>query len=278
MNQKISKMLFRAWPFPFGHVRLMKLLSPPNIDAQYYESKIKGYNVKLKYDPNSYIGRYLYYRGIFEEQIISKINSVVHPGMTFLDIGANIGLHTNVAASLVGDNGRVIAIEPQSTVRALLQENISLNQFDNVEIISCALGKEQGEGDIYIVNAHNDGQSTLIPDSSETTCPSEKVKICTVNSVMHDCNIQKVDIVKIDVEGAEMEVLKGGREFFRNSSTKYMFIECVDQHLRRFDSSSEELITWLHSEGYRTYGLIKGCWRPLKPMKNISIDLLAMKT
>lgn len=277
MNQVLAKILFRSWPFPFGHVHLMNWLSPAEIDSPYYVSKVKGYPVKLKYNPNSYIGRYLYYRGIFEEQVIHKISSVVRPGMTVLDIGANIGLHTNVVASLVGSHGKVISVEPQSGVRVLLKENIKLNQFDNVEILDCALGEEQGKGDIYMVNEHNDGQSTLIPGCNRTACPSEKVNISTVNLAMRDLKIRKVDIVKIDVEGAEMQVLKGGREYFRDSPTKYMFIECVDQHLRRFGSTGEELVKWLWSEGYQTQGLIHGRWRQLEPSENMNVDLFAFK-
>ena len=277
MNKSLAKLIFRMWPFPFGHVRLMYWLSPPNIGKKYIVSKLKGFSVRLKYDPDSYIGRYIYYRGIFEEQVINKIANLTKPGMTFLDIGANIGLHANIAASLVGENGRVIAVEPQSKARKLLEENIALNHYSNIDVVSCALGRESGSGNIYLVNSGNDGEGTLVPKDKNSVYSSESVRIKPLDTLLDEMDIRHVDIVKIDVEGAEMEVFRGGQNFFQSFPPKYIFIECVDRHLQRFGESSESLLAWLDSYDYSVYGRIRGSWKKIHTTTALDLDLMAIK-
>lgn len=87
----ICKAIFRAWPFAFGHVRLITTLNPPHVDEARVTTKLRRYGLAFEYDPNTYIGRYIYYRGIFEEAILRAIECRLSPGMTFIDIGANIG-------------------------------------------------------------------------------------------------------------------------------------------------------------------------------------------
>jgi len=277
MNQTFAKLIFRSWPLPFGHSKLMKLINPPAVLMSYNVSKIRGYQVKLKYDPNSYIGRYIFYRGIYEEQIIHKIASMVKPAMTVIDIGANIGLHTNICASLVRSKGRILTMEPQSKARALLKENVKLNNFTNIQILDYALGRASNTASIFLVNEKNNGQATLIFEDQQSLYPSEEINVRTLDFLLTDLTISKVDIVKIDVEGAEMAVLEGGKDFFRASPPQAFFIECIDQHLRRFGASSEELVSWLNSEGYKTYGLMQGRWKITKPAPALRVDLMAIK-
>jgi hypothetical protein len=107
------------WPFPIAHVRLMQFLNPPEVGDGFVVEKLRGFPLYVEFDPNSYIGRYLLYRGIFEEQIFNKMRQLLKPGMVVVDAGANIGLHTVVGAHLVGGRGKVISIEPQSDVREI---------------------------------------------------------------------------------------------------------------------------------------------------------------
>ena len=192
MKKAIMRLIFHVWPFSFGHVRLMYWLSPPNVEKAFVVSKLKGFPVSLKYDPDSYIGRYIYYRGIFEEQVINKIAKHTKTGMTFLDIGANIGLHTNIAASLVGESGRVIAVEPQEKTRALLEENIAINQFSNIEVVDCALGRNAGSGNIYLVNSNNDGEGTLVPQDTHRVVSSESVSIKPLDRLLKELDVNHV--------------------------------------------------------------------------------------
>ena len=128
-----------------------------------------------------------------------------------------------------------------------------------------------------MVNEMNNGQATLIPENQNKSYPSEEINIRILDLLMVDLNIDKVDIVKIDVEGAEMEVLEGGKDFFRASPTQAFFIECIDQHLQSLGALIEELVSWLISKGYKTYGLMNGRWKVIEPAPTLNVDLMAIK-
>ncbi len=276
MNRILCKTLFQAWPFPFGHVRIMQKLNPPRLDFNSTISHIRGYNGKLKYDPNSYIGRYLYYRGIFEEQLIAQMARQLRPGMTVVDVGANIGLHTVVAAGIVGNTGRVISVEPQSRVREALTENVELNHLQNVTIVATGLGRSPQKSQIFHVNPANDGQATLRPDAHRRDrCTAEEIDIRTLENVLQEQGVSKVDVLKIDVEGSEMDVLEGASNWLDSNRPGCIFVECIDAHLRKFGSSSAELVEWLVARDYEVLGLVRGRWRPVSPAAGLNLDLMA---
>lgn len=87
--------------------------------------------------------------------------------MIFLDVGANIGLHTIVAANRIGNTGKVISIEPQQKVSKLLMNNVKLNNLENVSIFQCALGNKKTKMELYQINNNNDGQATLAADAKK---------------------------------------------------------------------------------------------------------------
>lgn len=256
MRTALSKAMFRAWPFPFGHVSVMEALKPPQLPLGDVTTLLKRYGLQFRYDPNSYIGKFIYYRGIFEEQILRSIEGNLRRGTTFIDVGANVGLHTVVAANLVGPGGSVIAFEPGSTMRARVQQNLKLNRLQNVDLRPYAIGRATGSADLYVLDESNDGESTLAKPQGK--CRSESVEIRTLDDelthVSGDC------VVKIDVEGAEMEVLLGAEQFVRRVRPRAIFVECIDVYLKRFGSTRREVMNWLHSAGYETRALIRGRW------------------
>ncbi len=250
----------------------MKWIDPPRVAAVEVTTELKRYGLRLSYDPNSYIGRYIYYRGLFEEQVLRAIERALRPGGTFIDIGANIGQHTVVAAHCVGTGGRVIAFEPQAVARARLVHNIALNnQQDRVEVHACALGREQAPGNIYVLNDNNDGQSSLRPVTH--TEPSEAVQIETLDGMDLDVDLRRGCVVKIDVEGGEIDVLDGAVEFIRTVRPQALFVECANRHLQRFGYSGLDVQHWLREHGYDVQGLVHGRWQPLN--RSIDCDLLA---
>lgn len=273
MRAALSKAAFRCWPFPFGHVTVMEALRPPKVAADRVTTKLRRYGLRFDYNPNSEIGRYIYYRGIFEEQVLRTIEGCLQPGMTFIDVGANIGLHTVVAAKLVGSKGHVIAFEPLSRARKQATENIRLNKLTNVILHADAVGKEIGSARIHLIDGSNDGQSTLQPGDGRAH-PYEDIRVVTLDAALKEipnC------VMKVDVEGGEMDVLRGAEGFIRNSRPKAIFVECVGDYLKRFGSTRRDVIAWLHSAGYETRALIRGRWVPVGADLDRDADIWATR-
>ena len=273
----LSRLLIKAWPFSFAHVRLMAFINPPTLNVDRITTNLKNFPVRINYNPNSYIGRYIYYRGSFEEEILIKMRELLRPGMTFLDVGANIGLHTIVASHCVREAGNVISIEPQKEVFKQLVKNIELNNFENVTQLNCALGKEKSEMRLFHVNEQNSGMATLAPERDGVTHNYEIVEVNRLSDVISDLKIGYIDAVKIDVEGAEFEVLKGAEPIFRLHWPSFMLIECIDEHLKKFSSSSEMLIGYLREANYKVYALRLGCWKEIMDDVNLNDDILAVQ-
>ena len=272
-----ARACLRLWPFPFAHLRLMRLLgaSPPK--QEYYVSGLRGFPLRLKFEPQSYIGHSLYFRGMYEEQVVGKLASLLKPGMTFLDVGANIGLHTTVAAHRVGPTGRVLAIEPQQGPLNLLQQNIALNGLKNVTVVKCGLGATEGTMELFQLSKTNSGMATLAASAREHAVGSETVDVKRLTTIAAQTGIDKIDAVKIDVEGAEMEVLLGADDFLSHHRPAFMLIECVDKYLARFGASSAGLVEYLRNRGYDITALHRGRWEPVQSADGLAADILAVR-
>ncbi|SFM70049.1 FkbM family methyltransferase [Marinobacter pelagius] len=275
MRNFFTWVVMRTWPFPFGHVRLLYSLKPTELDRNIATTRLRGFPLWITYDPNSEIGRYLFYRGSFEEQILRKITEVTRPGDRVLDVGANIGVHSLVFSTLVQEEGQVVAIEPQSKVRKRLMHNIDSNQVSNICVLGCALGSEECTATIYDVARNNDGAATLKPDDPSKHDKFEHVEVKTFDFVRKTTGLDYFDIIKIDVEGAELEVINGLSEIFRTRPPRCLFVECVDSHLIRFGTSSEELISRLENLGYSLKAKHKGRWKSIEQVDRKNCDIYA---
>jgi FkbM family methyltransferase len=136
------------------------------------------------------------------------------PGGTFIDVGANSGYFTLLAAGLVGSRGQVIAFEPNPTVRQRLERNIDRNGFrDRVRVSPCALS-DRSEDNAQLFVPEHDGFATLVPTLTHASsyllgAPSIDIRTRTFDDWFVSSGLEVVSLVKIDVEGAEARVLAG---------------------------------------------------------------------
>jgi FkbM family methyltransferase len=130
----------------------------------------------------------------------------LEPGMTVLDAGSLYGLYTVVAATRVGDGGRVISVEPSRGAYAVLTRNIALNNLTNVTAIQFALGLGFERRLLY---HHPDpGQNSLAWEAGSTGV--EEVDVVSLDELVQQLEIRRLDVFKLDVEGAELPAIKGG--------------------------------------------------------------------
>jgi FkbM family methyltransferase len=129
------------------------------------------------------------------------------PGMTVLDIGANVGVYTFSAAQRVGSQGRVIAIEPYEPCVNCLTETKTLNKFDWVKIYQSAASSRSGMASLQIYSASE--LNEIIPDSDADPTHSQRINCITLDELMFREELERVDFIKLDAEGHELDILAG---------------------------------------------------------------------
>jgi len=196
----------------------------------------------------------LYVCGSFEPNEFAFLDRMLRRGMTVIDVGANDGLYTLFAARRVGRRGRVVAVEPSSRERRNLERNLALNRLRNVTVVSAALAAEAGRADLQIAPAVHGGHNTLGGFAHEgiTAIASEPVAVETLDAVAQRLALGKVGAIKIDVEGAEVKVLTGGRALLM-ASHPVLLIEANDDALRKQGTSTDDLIALLRSLDYEIF-------------------------
>lgn len=149
--------------------------------------------------------------GAAERPLQAALERELRAGATFFDIGANVGFMTLIAARLVGPGGRVLAFEPVPANAAAITENLALNGIDWVEVHETAVARHGGRSTLIVsaVSAFSRLASVNVPTGARDTI---EVAVTSVDEFMADGTAPVPDVIKIDVEGAELEVIEGMRE------------------------------------------------------------------
>ncbi|MDH5716436.1 MAG: FkbM family methyltransferase [Spirochaetia bacterium] len=217
-------------------------------------TKLKnGFQIQVY--PRDILGKALYVLGYFEPDITNFCNTFLKPGMVFFDIGSNIGYYSLLASKKVGEKGKVYSFEPNNQIIVELKKNISLNSIKNIKVNQLALSEKKGKAKLSQYEKGEEVYSSL----SNTAYPGkkitgyEKVNIDTVDNFIKKNNINKVDLIKIDVEGAELLVLKGSKKLLSDKKASAIIFEMQDFLTQRFNYTCEDLIQFLENFGYKIY-------------------------
>jgi FkbM family methyltransferase len=189
--------------------------------------------------------------------------SQLKEGFVVLDIGANVGLVSLLAAKKVGRIGRVYAFEPVPDIFARLQENIALNSFNNIEPVPLALSSQKGTAMISVAG----GASSLFRRVSDefVEVPTERL-----DDFVEREGIERVDAIKLDVEGAELHVIRGADKTIRRFKP-IMMVEINPDTLKAAGTTPQELFDAIVSYGYKAHVIRKGkavpVTQPVKPKR-----------
>ena len=151
------------------------------------------------------IQRYIYYFGIWEPWVSRFIQKRLKPGDVFVDVGANIGYISLLAANSVGDRGRVVSIEASKRTFGALRENLDRNHASNVRAVNGAVSDALGELTLHSGPEDNCGMASVVHNLGGT---SETVQAAPLSHWLTENDISEVRLIKIDVEGAELNVLR----------------------------------------------------------------------
>jgi len=190
----------------------------------------------------------------FEDEEIAFVEKTLRPGMTVLDIGAHHGLYTLLASRRVGKRGRVIAFEPSPRERKRLRRHLWLNRSKNVAVQSCALGDEHREAELFLVTGREDWCNSLRAPQIDARTVTVRVELERVDDVLEKLGVARVDFIKLDVEGAELSILRGARATLA-ASRPIILAEVQDLRTRPWGYAAREIVEFLERAGYRWYAL-----------------------
>jgi FkbM family methyltransferase len=166
-----------------------------------------------------------------------------------IDIGANIGTVALASAALTGSNGRVFAFEPHKRIFKFMNSNIRLNGFTNIETFNLAIGDR--DGTMMLTDAYSDDQNKVQLDC---ICGGAlRISIKPLDTVLAKRlkNIERIALMKIDVEGFEMFVLKGARESL--SRCECVYIESYEEHFNKYGYTTSDMLNILENNGFYLY-------------------------
>ena len=194
-----------------GADRIVRLLFPPDETAAYVTGIVKTRDGTVYHiDTRSFLEWSLWVYGGYELDLQATMRQWLRPGDVAIDVGANVGIHACALARVVGPHGRVIALEPVSTLAGRLRANCVLNDLRNVEVVEKAASSRTGTEVFFSAapSEANQGQGSLYERTELVQVPQE-VELETVDSIIEARGIARLRLVKIDVEGHELAVLRG---------------------------------------------------------------------
>lgn len=213
-------------------------------------------NIRMKLSVRDWVQNNLFIYGYYEKNETDYWLKRTEKAKTIIDIGANVGYYSLIASKNIQQNkGTIYAFEPVSKNFARLNENILLNKIDCIICYKKAVSNENASIKINVGNDQNWGMSS-INSHNHLSSESEIVQCETLDSFCKSVNISRVDLIKIDVEGAELNVLKGMQKIIEIYKPEIM-IEVSDQHLNKQNVSSQDVFNFFWERGYKSYQIIR---------------------
>jgi FkbM family methyltransferase len=226
-------------------------------------------------NPSDYVGFRIYMCGFYEPETVKLMRSLLKPGMTFFDIGAHFGQYTLVAARELGVSGRVHTFEPGPIQFSYLTRNVDLNKFRNVTLNNIALGDHEGTIGFVIDSEGNLGGSHIATTGENSTI---ETTLTTLDIYCANNKIDNIDVMKVDVEGAELPLFKGATAVLSKTPPKYIFYEAIEGLSQKFGYSVGDLHAFLASFGYKVHAVENGNLVPVGPDRwHLHPDFVAIR-
>ncbi len=255
----------RAWEY-----RLCRLLGVQSVSVNMH-----GHLFWLDLEDGT-LSRHYFINREYEAYQVALVERITLPGMTFVDVGAHIGYFSLIASRQVGERGHVIAFEPAPGNYALLLKNIKANRVENVRAVDAAALSYAGTAQLYL-SGTNFGDHRVFDGQDEARFgergrrPKIEVPAVRVDDILREERLT-ADIIKVDVQGAEMETFSGMQEALRSEEV-VLFFEFWPYGLRKANTSPRALLDYVRNLGLEIVELDELNWRA----KPVVIDELASR-
>jgi FkbM family methyltransferase len=200
------------------------------------------FGAKMYCDTKDFIQRRVYYFNMFEPNLSHYILGLVKPGDHVLDVGANVGYMTLLLSSIVGNSGRVVAIEAAPATYEMLLRNLQLNETSNVVPLNVAATNEACTVELITGEKNNSGTNSIRRTAGNGSVTVKGDALSKMNEIDHD----KIKFIKIDVEGSEAPIIQD----IVDTLAAYPRLQSIAVELT---PSSSHLLTQLQNKGFRAY-------------------------
>lgn len=249
---KVMQWLLRAYlyrfPIDFGKWRLWKIVEDKSFWTDFTPAiATTRFGFRMHLTPEQHILKQIYFWGYWEPNETQVILKLLRKGDTFIDIGANAGYFSLLAAKLVGPEGKVHAFEAIPPTVDMLQANLRLNPVGNVQVH--ALAATDRAMTIRFANRGNSGA-----ELNSMRFPSDNGAFWEVTGVRVDHRIDAaapIRLIKMDIEGAELLALKGMEDMLDAAQPPILLCEVIDNFLKELGGSAREVFDFLGGKGYR---------------------------
>lgn len=235
----------RPLPYFRGRHRVLNALLP---QKRWEYASIYGIDMWL--DLSDFVQRNVFI-GSYEVEETNWVKDLLRPGMTFVDVGANIGYYSALASSLVGREGKVFAFEPNPSVYRQLRSWIESSGIPQVHSFQIAMSNAAGNLTLFVPpeSEHNNNANVV---RGQEGYFATSVPAFTLDSYLKKLNSGIVNLLKLDVEGYEPCVLEGAEATIRDGRIRAIMAEFHPAMLDRAGTSPEALSRWLAERGFKT--------------------------
>jgi FkbM family methyltransferase len=193
-----------------------------------------------------------------ETSTLAAFSGLLRDGGVVIDVGANIGFYSLAAALDVGIAGRVLAFEPNAGAAARLRENVAINGLNNVTVVQAAAGARDGTITFHLAT---DSEASSLYAAGDDVATTVTVPIVTLDQYLAGAGIGQVDVLKLDAEGAEIDVLAGARLLLSRPDAPSVIVEANPVTLRAAGRSTADLRGLLLELGYTVSSIETMRWR-----------------
>jgi FkbM family methyltransferase len=240
MSPKMLSALALAYcrhsPIDFGKSRLSQLVAP--YVGRCIATIRTSDKFRMRVDTQDFIQRTIYLTGVWDEGVAGAVRRVLKPGELFVDVGANVGYFSLLAAQR---GARVIAFEPNPECREELAHNIALNGFGDIDVRATGIADRRGQDVLYVESEENLGAGSLKSVSGTPVA----VEVDTLDGQLAG---ESPAMIKLDIEGAELMALRGGAQTLKR--TRAVICEVSEFSLRELGGSKEELFATMAEHGF----------------------------
>ena len=276
-SDRIKLNFTRNWRLP-GRERLSRWLKPSEQTKSNISDGIvwlADENIAIYTSADNYIEWTILSTGTYEDEINKLIKISLRPGDIALDIGANIGLQSIRMSQSVGDSGQVYSFEPLTHLQQKFRNNAKLNKSTNIKLFAFALSNVESEAN-FSISTNNWNQGTFSIGNQNGGSEIQHVSIKVADTVPEIAALERLDLIKIDVEGFEFQVLLGLKQTLEKHRPRIIF-EFDRNYWQANNQEINRCLTYLTDFNYTLYQITSiGCELLKKPMDIDSGNIFCM--